>query len=207
MKRLRATGVALLVAQAAVPIAAHAESTFATGAGSPITAAAHLDFTIVVPKFIYARVGTGANMATDGSIDNIVYTVAAANVGTGTAVAGVGGDLTGGVVTARVMGNNGAITFGSTTTGPLSDGAGDTISYAQISATAATNTSVAILAHPALADGATTNETLPNNISAKVTNIDAKWTFSYLNTNIVPPGTYGGVNLNAGRVVYTASMP
>ena len=130
----------------------------------------------------------------------------AANVGNGTAVAGTGGDLTGGTVTAQVIGNNGTITFTSTTAGPIGNGAGDTISYGQIGTTVATLTSATALAHPALADAATTTVTLTP-ASGKVINRDAKWTYSYLNTAVVPPGTYGGVNTQNSRVTYTASMP
>jgi hypothetical protein len=207
MKTLSKLGLWLIAAAAALPVAVHADSTFTTGTGTPITASAHLDFTIVIPKILYVRVGDGTPNASNATIDNIVYTVAAANVGTGTAVTGVGGDLTGGQVTAQVIGNNGTITFGSTTTGPLNDGATDTISYTQISTAVAANGTVPTLAHPTLADGATTNETLVPNIGTKVTNQAAKWTFTYLNSAIPPQGTYGGINTNGSRVTYTASMP
>jgi len=207
MKRLLGLGTALGVLALGLPMAANADSTFTTGAGTPLTASAHLDFTIVIPKFVYLRVGDGTNFATNAVIDNIVYTVAAANVGSGTAVTGVGGDLTGGQVTARVIGNNGNITFTSTTLGALSDGATDSISYSQISTAVATNTSTTALGHPTLIDGGTTTLALVPNIGTKVTNLDAKWTFTYLNAAIVPQGTYGGINTNNSRVVYTASMP
>src|SRR6267143_1861970 len=36
---------------------------------------------------------------------------------------------------------------------------------------------------------------------------DAKWTYAYANTTTPPAGIYGGVNVNNGRVVYTATMP
>ena len=197
------TAVALAVA---LPLVANAESTFTTGAGTPITAAARLDFQITIPKTLFLRVGTGTLNATNATIDLIQFTVPAANVGNGTAVAGTGGDLTGGTVTAQVIGNNGTITFTSTTAGPIGNGAGDTISYGQIGTTVATLTSATALAHPALADAATTTVTLTP-ASGKVINRDAKWTYSYLNTAVVPPGTYGGVNTQNSRVTYTASMP
>ena len=40
-----------------------------------------------------------------------------------------------------------------------------------------------------------------------VVNQDAKWTYQYANSAIVPADTYGGVNTNNGRVTYTASLP
>ncbi|MGB2832026.1 MAG: hypothetical protein WBC07_03690 [Methylotenera sp.] len=189
-----------------VPALSNAESNFQTGAGA-LTATGKLDFSITIPKALYIRIGTGANLANLATVDLINFTVPAANIGNGTPVAGTGGDLTNGTVTARVIGNNGAITFGSTTTGPLSNGAGDTISYAKIATAVAANTSATPLAAPALADGATTNIALTPNIGTKVTNLDARWTYTYLNDTVAAPGTYGGVNVNAGRVTYTASMP
>jgi hypothetical protein len=41
----------------------------------------------------------------------------------------------------------------------------------------------------------------------RIVNQDARWTYSYANTALVPSGTYGGVNTNNGRVTYTASLP
>ncbi len=132
----------------------------------------------------------------------------AANVGDSSVIAATvgSGDLGNGTVTAKVIGNNGNITFTSTTLGALGNGSGDTISYAQIATAVAVNTSATALAHPALADAATTSITLTP-AAGKVIVRDAKWTYTYLNQAVVPPGTYGGVNTNNSRVTYTASMP
>jgi hypothetical protein len=186
-----------------------AESDVNTGTGTPLTASARVDFRITVPKVVYLRVGTGANLADDTTVNLIDFTVPAANVGDSTVVAATAGsgDLGNGVVTARLIGNNGTITFTSTTAGALGNGAGDTISYGQISTAAAVLTSAAALPAPALADGATTSTTVAPNVGAKVVNRDARWTYTYLNQNVAPAGTYGGVNTNNGRVTYTASMP
>lgn len=187
--------------------AAHAESRFVTGTATPLTANANLDFTVTVPKFVYIRIGTGTNSANNTTVDNIVFNVPAANVGDGTAIAGTGGDLTNGQVTARVLGNNGTIAFSSTTLGPLSNGAGDTISWSQMNVAVATNTTATALVHPTLLDGATTSINLAPTSGSKVTNLDARWTFTYRNQNVVPSGTYGGVNTQNGRVTYAVSMP
>ena len=202
------TKTALVLALAATPMLANAESAFTTGAGTPITASARLDFQITIPKVLFLQVGTGTANAANATINLIDFTVPAANVGNGTAVAAsVGaGDLGNGVVTAKVVGNNGNITFTSTTLGALGNGSGDTISYAQIGTAVAVNTSATALAHPALADAATTTVTLTP-AAGKVITRDAKWTYTYLNTSVVAPGTYGGVNANNSRVTYTASMP
>ena len=194
---------------AAVPMLANAESTFTTGAGTPITASARLDFQVAIPKILYLRVGTGTDFATSPTINQIAFTVPAASVGNGTPIAATAasGDLGNGAVTARVIGNNGNITFTSTTLGALSNGAaGDTISYAEIGTTVAALTSAVPLPHPTLADGATTTLTLTP-VSGKVVNRDARWTYAYQNNTIAAPGTYGGVNTNNSRVTYTASMP
>lgn len=205
----KATYVApfLFAVVASVSTVAHAESRFVTGTGTPLTASANLDFTITIPKFVYVRIGTGTNAANNTTVDNIVFNVPAANIGDGSPVSGTGGDLTGGQVTARVLGNNGTIAFSSTTLGPLNNGAGDTISWSQMNVAVASNTTATALVHPTLADGVTTSINLTPTSGTKVTNLDARWTFTYRNQNVVPAGTYGGVNAQNGRVTYAVSMP
>lgn len=204
---MRRLTLALAAALVALPLVGQAESTFVTGTGT-LTANARLDFQITVPKILFLRVGTGADYTTNSAINQITFSVPAANVGDGSPIAATAGsgDLGNGAVTAKVLGNNGTITFTSTTLGALSNGAGDTISYGQVTAAVTTLTSAVALPHPALTDGATTTVTLAP-ATGKVVNRDAKWTFSYANSNVVPPGTYGGVNANNSRVTYTASMP
>lgn len=199
--------VAVALAVAA-PLFASAESQFTTGVSTPITASAKLDFQITIPKILFLQVGTGTAMATNAAVNLISFTVPAANVGDASVINATAGsgDLGNGQVTAKVLGNNGTITFTSTTLGALGNGSGDTISYAQIATAVATNTSATALAHPTLADGATTTLTLTP-ASGKVISRDAKWTYTYLNSNVVAPGTYGGVATNNSRVTYTASMP
>jgi hypothetical protein len=189
-----------------LPLSAIAESNFQTGGGA-LNATAHLDFQITIPKVLFLQVGTGTAQANNATINLIGFTVPSANVGDSTVIAAsaASGDLGNGTVTARVIGNNGTVTFSSTTAGALGDGAGDSISYTQIAAAAVTNTTATVLAHPALADAATTSVTLTP--VSKIVNQDAKWTYSYKNQNVVPPGTYGGVNANNSRVTYTAAMP
>jgi hypothetical protein len=192
----------------ASPMMAAAESNFTTGAGSPITATSRLDFQITIPKVLFLQVGTGTNLAANATVNKIDFTVPAVNVGDASVISAsaVSGDLGNGTVTAKVIGNNGTITFSSTTVGALGNGAGDTISFAQIGTAVAVNTSATALAHPTLTDAATTNVTLTP-AAGKVISRDAKWTYTYLNSNVVAPGTYGGVNTNNSRVTYTASMP
>ncbi len=188
------------------PMTSHAESNISTG-NTALTATARLDFRVTVPKVLFLQVGTGTSLAANGTVNLIDFVVPAANVGDGTPIAATAtsGDLANGVVTARVIGNNGAVTLTSTSSGALNNGSGDTISFGQISGAATALTSATPLAIPAIVDGGTTTTTVP--AAGKIVNRDAKWTFSYLNAAAVPPGTYGGVNTNNGRVTYTASMP
>src|SRR5580704_7659066 len=198
----------LAAAAVAVPMLCNAESNFQTGT-TALTATAHVDFQITIPKFLFLRVGTGTGTAAGGyatlaTFFFITSAPTAAQVGGGT-LAGTGGDLNTGTETAVVVANNGNVTLSSTTTGPLSDAAGDTISFTKITTTATHNSTTTTLAPPALADGATTTTTLT--AVGKVVQQDAKWAYSYSNNTTPPAGTYGGVNVNAGRVTYTASVP
>jgi hypothetical protein len=201
---------ALLLAAAAAPLLCHAESNVQTGTGT-LTATAHVDFQVTIPQVLFLRVGTGSTYTTgvltaNTAVDEISFAPAAGAVGNGTAVAGTGGDLTGGVETAAVIGNGGTITLNATSAGALGDAAGDTIAFTQITTTAATNTTATVLPAPVLANGASNTVTLTP-ASGKVIDEDAKWTFAYANTVTPGSGTYGGVNTNNSRVVYTAVMP
>jgi hypothetical protein len=190
-----------------VPGFASAESDVTTGAGTPITASARLDFRIIVPKLLYLKVGTGstAPYADNATVDLVSfnYTTNPGDLGGGAGAPA--GAITGNPVAVQVVGNNGTVTLTSTTAGALSNGSGDSISFTELSAT----TSNALLPHPGpFVDGGTSAGTaLTPNIGTKVTNLTANWTYAYANTNVVPPGTYGGVNTNNSRVTYTASMP
>jgi hypothetical protein len=203
MKNSHLKLLAVAAAIASVAGAARAESNFQTGAGA-LTATTHLDFQIVVPKMIYLRVGAGVDRTTVATVDMINFVVPAANVGDNSVITGAGGDLTGGVVTARVLANNGTVTLTTATPNQIKNAAGDLISYGQISLAVATLTSATAFTPPAMTDNTTTSSTIAPTLN--VVNRDAKWTFTYLNQNIVPAGTYGGVNTNNSRVTYTASI-
>ena len=202
----RAAGAGAALAVCGIPMIANAESNVQTGAGA-LTATARLDFRVTVPKVLFLQVGTGTQLGTNATINLIDFVVPAANLGDGGVIAATAGsgDLGNGTVTAKVIGNNGNVTLTSTTVGALGNGAGDTLSFGQIATAASVLTSATALAAPTLADAATTSSTVP--AVGKIVNRDAKWTFSFLNTAVVPPGTYGGVNANNSRVTYTASMP
>jgi hypothetical protein len=196
-----------------LPLMAFGESNMQTGAAA-LTATAHVDFSIVIPKILYLRVGTGSAYAAAtpvltsvGTIDAITFSPAAGTVGNGTAVAGVGGDLTGGVETAAIVSNSGNVTLSASTGGALSDGAaGDSIPWTQITTSTATLTSGTALPAPVLVNGASASIVLTAP-PTKFISQDAKWTYAYANSVAAPAGTYGGTPALNGRVTYTASMP
>lgn len=173
---------------------AHAESDFQTGAGA-LNANARLDFRVVVPKFIRFQVGSAG-----ATVDLVEFSVPAANVGDGTDIARTNG----GAVPVLLQSNNGNVSLTGTTLGQLNNGAGENISFAEILSTSSDpNLNV-----PTLVDGGTSAAvTVTPNVGARVVNRTANWSFAYSNTNFVGSGSYGGVNVNNGRVTYTASLP
>ena len=197
---LRAAMAVALGAGTLLGLPASAETTTVTGAGA-LSAPAHLDFSVVVPRFLTFRVGT--NSAT---IDQITFTVPGANVGDSTPIAGTGGDAGGGsAANVVVKGNGGQITIteaNNGTTGLQHATLADTISYTEITTT---SSDAVNLNAPALSNGGG-NTSTPVLSSSNVTNRTAVWTYAYANTTIPSAGTYG-TSAKGGRVTYTASMP
>ncbi len=189
MKAMKLSSLAVAAALA-VPFAAQAESNFTTGSGANITATARVNFSVVIPKFVFLQVGTGTFMAGNTTIDTITFNVPAANVGDSSVIAGTGGNLTGGSVTVRVIGNNGNMTLGATAPATLLSGT-DTLAWTQI-ATAVTGGAT----HPPI-NGAAVTYTATN----KVVNVNGTWTYTYLNAAAIAAGTY------TGQVLYTATTP
>jgi len=197
---------------------ARAESNFQSGAGA-LTATARLNFSIVIPRFLFLQVGTGTAFASNAAIDTILFdmTSSVASIGNGTAQAGTGGTPGPGAVNARVIGNSfaAAANLTATTTGAMSNGAGGSISWSEISVAAPTAITVtpaaaSVLAHPGtlaapFADGAATTVSLTP--VSRVINQAALWTFSYKNTNVPASGTYGATVANNGQVTYSIAMP
>ena len=187
----RFLGAALAVSgMILLPTGAQAESDFVTGPGN-LSASAELDFSITIPRFVYLRVGTENSPAADV----LTYSVSPQEVGNNSPIAGTGGDLTGGVVTAEVRSNIGTVALTATTAGELQNNANplETISWGQIEVTTQD------IGHPVLADGATNSISLPQ--VSGVTNLSGQWTFRYKNEAIVPAGTY------EGSVAYSVAIP
>lgn len=191
--------LAVLAGALLAPLSSQAESNFQSGLGT-LTATSRLDFSITIERFLYLRVGTGTLQANNSTIDLVNFAVSGAQVGTGNAVAGSS------TVTAQVRGNGGAVTFGNTTPGALSNGA-QTIAYTTITAASALLAGSATnLVHPpfvAAGNSATSNLAATNN----VVNAGSTWTFSYSNAALMAAGTYGGTVARNARVTYTAAMP
>ena len=191
--------IAVLAALAAVD--ASAETATANGAGT-LNAPAHLDFSIVIPRFLSFRVGTAG-----ATIDQITFTVPVANVGDTTPIAGTGGDAAAGSgANVSVIGNGGQITIT-----PTNNGGGnglqhatlaEYIDYAQITTT---SSSAGVLPAPALSNAGGSAVT-PTLNAGNVTNRQAVWTYAYANTTIPSAGAYG-TSAKGGTVTYTASMP
>src|ERR1700683_2224669 len=165
-----------------LPAMVIAESNVQTGGATATPGAtAHVNFSVVIPQVLYLRVGTGSSYTTgvytaNTTVDEIVFSPTAAQVGNGTAIAGTGGDLTGGVETAAVVSNFGNVTLNATASGALIDGTGDSIPFTQITTAATTLTSATALPAPVLTNTTSANVVLTAPAS-KVIVQDAKWTY------------------------------
>ncbi|MFH1600723.1 MAG: hypothetical protein ABIJ73_10175 [Pseudomonadota bacterium] len=185
IRGLAFAGVASLGLIAMTP--AMAESDFATGAGA-ISADARVDFEINIPRFIRFQVGSAG-----ATIDEVVFDVAAANVGDGSDIAA----SSNGTLAVSLTGNVGTISLDATTAAALTDGTDD-ISWSEI----LTSSSNAALDVPAIVDAGTgAAESITANVGSRVVSRTADWTFQYSNTDVVAAGTY------TGQVTFTAANP
>ena len=98
--------------------AAQAASNFAQGGGN-LSTSVNLNFSIVIPRFVYFRVGSAA------SVNTLVYSPTPAQMAASTGVLATGGDLGGGTdVTVQVKSNAGNVTLTAVTgTATLLNGA------------------------------------------------------------------------------------
>lgn len=206
MKKFAIIGAA--VAALVTSQVAMAESDVNSPAPANGTASARLDFQVTIPRVLFLQVGTGTAMQDGATIDQISFTVPAANVADGTNVAGTGGDLGSGGVTVRLFGNGGDISLAATSNGGanLSNGT-DTIPWTEFLVTEAAGAGGAgfvgtAITHPTI-NGAAVTVTATN----KVVRQHATWTFAFDNSQAYAAGTYGGVNTNNSRITYTATLP
>jgi hypothetical protein len=194
--------VAVAVA-AATTMSGSVMAASATDTTTPFSVANNLDLRIVIPAFLYFRVGTDT-----ATIDRITFSPTAAVLGNSTNVTGLGGDAVAGTgANVAVRGNNGQVVIGTTVTGggtgmgtgTATDGF---INYNQITTTSsdAANFPAPVLANAAVPN---VNVTLGGGVAGagKVTVRAAIWTYGYANTTVPSAGTYNGT------VTYTATMP
>jgi len=174
---------------------ASAETAFDSGTGA-LSAAARLNFEIVIPRFVYFRVGQAGI-----GIDTVQFDPTAEQVAEGTA--GIVATSGSGDVSVSLVSNAGGVTITPTNNGSgngLSDGGAiaNYISYGQID----TSSNAGTLSAPALTNAGGTAVSITPNINANVTNISATWTYTYNNpTNPPAAGNY------TGQVTYTAATP
>ena len=165
-----------------------ADSDSGTGAGA--SASVDLDFQIIIPSFIYFRVGSLL-----AAVDTITFSPSVNQVAAGAQdIAGTGGDLTGGAVTVNLISNGGPVTIGANGNGGLSNGA-NTIDFLTID----TITSNPNLPAPSLSNGTTSSN--PSS-TGNITNLNSQWTYNFDMPSPIPEGgTY------SGAVIYTAAIP
>jgi len=216
MKSLSGRILALAAFLALIPPVATAESNLATGTG-PLSTTAKLDFQVTIPRMLFLQVGADPATPTtdDTSVSTIDFIVASSQVGNGSVIDATpgSGSRGNGIVTARVIANDGQVTLTSLTQGALQSaapGSTDTIPWSEIATTVnGLSNGLGQLPHPGLASGLSTVTLVPS--SGKVTQLEAEWAYKYLNTKTFGAGTYGdttsGTGSRNGRVIYTASMP
>ena len=197
MKNLqRHLAISMLAVLGSLPQLASAESSSDTTA--PYSAEAKLNLRVVIPQFLYFRVGT-----TGATVDTITFSPATNVLGDSSPVSGSGGDAaTGSGANVTVRGNGGQITITEANNGGgngFSDGGTQNISLSEISVDDSANAS---LPTPTLSDGGgNTSQPALNGGASQVTNQTNTWIYSYDNTTVPGAGTYNV------QITYTASMP
>ena len=180
---------AALLMTSCVPAAVMADSGADIGGGN-LSADAHLNLRVTIPRFLLFRVGSL------GSVDTITFAPTDAEVGDGNPIAGTGGDAgAGSGANVAVRSNGGEITISEANdNGAGGLGTGGAISLTEIRVTSDNNT----LPTPELSDGGgnSTTVTLSN---GNVTNRTAIWTYAYDNTTTPAAGNYDA------DITYTAA--
>jgi hypothetical protein len=182
----------LAIAAVVAVLPAQAESNIASGAGA-LSATAKLNFRVTIPRVLYLRVGTGTDFAPSAVVDRVLFSPAAGNIGTGTAVAGTFEAPAASPLTVRLLSTGGAPNLSAAGSGTGLTGVGlQTIPWTQIT-------------------GGTTNAALPNPVIGAaavpvaavngVASYTANWNFNYSNSTELAAGEYNGV------VTYTAALP
>ncbi len=181
MKLNKLLVVATIGAAFALPQVVTADSQLSIG-GAGTTAQANLDFQIIIPDFVFFQVGTAA------SVDRVDFDLAGTLPGSGGPFAATGGvgDGADGDLTVNLITNAASVSIAATG-GNLVSG-GDTIPFADITATDTGTISVPDF-------GTTISPFNPGGFSLTDT-----WTYTYDNASVYAAGTY------AGTVTYTVTV-
>ncbi|MGF6350611.1 hypothetical protein [Variovorax sp. W2I14] len=197
---------------ATMPAAQADSSTSATSANVPRSTQASLDFTIGIQKFIFFRIGDGNFPNPGGTTGTVTFTLTPSipgvpntpAAGNNTAVNWSGGAPSfavtpnGNVLPVEVRSNAGQVTLRATATAPLASGA-NTIPLSEITI-ASSDANLPAPAIPNTSTGSAVN-VVGTSFNNLVTQRNANWTFSYLNSASRVAGTYNGT------VTFTASTP
>jgi hypothetical protein len=188
MKLMRTTLAAAIAAAAALPMASQAASSSNTGP-APNSTTVNLNFNVVIPRFIFLRVGDAA----PASVNTLVFSPTVDQMITPTAVSATGGDVAGTDLTIVARGNAGNMTLAASNLTQLTSG-GNNIPVSTLTRSNPTG-SIAVPdfnASVALTAGGN-----------GVFNQSGTWRYTWTNENnvVYPPGTY------VGAVTYTLSAP
>jgi hypothetical protein len=171
-----------------------AETGSSTGvSGTELSASVRLKLRVIIPRFLHFQVGTAGT-----TVDTIAFEPAPGAVGDGVAVAGTGGDTSGGSgARVELRSNAGQITIVADNDGGGGGlGSSGAISLSEITARSDSSD----LQTPQLTDagGTTAKATLTG---GDVTDRRATWSYEYHNSRAVEPGSYDA------EIVYTAFSP
>ncbi|MCU0764508.1 MAG: hypothetical protein MUF32_00405 [Burkholderiaceae bacterium] len=179
--------VAASAAAAALPLAVQAASSSASGAGN-LSTTANVNFSVVIPRFIYLRVGDAA------SVNTLTYSPTVADLVGSTAVQATGGDTgpSNSNLTVVVLGNAGNLTLAASNLTQLTSG-GNNIPTTTLTASNPTGSIV-----PPAFNGSTALTAVAN-----IVNQTGSWRYTWANpaSTVYPSGTYNGT------VTYTLSAP
>jgi hypothetical protein len=194
----------LWLAASALAVPALAEET--TDNTSPYAAAARLDFTVTIDKFIYLRIGpTGATVPTVGFVlaPSIPPVPTTPVNGTGAAVPWNGGApgwsvaASNAVLPVEVRSNAGTVTLRASVAAPLSNGS----ATLPMNALTISSDNAGLPAPPLPASGSGATVSVAGTAFGNlVTQQSANWSFAFAATN-PPAGQY------SGQIGFTASAP
>lgn len=169
--------------------------------GGSASASVDLDFEIVIPEFIYFRVGTGALNGVDtGTVDTIRFEPTGTEMANGATVnaTATSGDAGNGTVNVVLIANPGQVTITESnngTSGLASTTSSDTINYNTILTTGDDT-----IPAPALSNGGGT--TTQVGAAGDFVNLSDEWTYTFNTSGVqVDPGLY------TGTATYTAATP